>query len=47
MDLELLEKFSTDVCWLFTNNELLIYEIMTLYLVVNLGHFSPLMLKLE
>jgi hypothetical protein len=38
-----IEKLSTDVCWLFTNNEVFIYDIV----VENLGHFSLLMLKLE
>jgi hypothetical protein len=39
-----LEEFSTDVCWLFTNNEVVfIYDTA----VVNLDHFSLLMLKLE
>jgi hypothetical protein len=32
-----------NVCWLFTNNEVFIYDTV----VVNLGNFSLLMLKLE
>jgi hypothetical protein len=38
-----IEKFSTDICWLFTNNEIFIYDSV----VVNLGHFTLLFFKLE
>jgi hypothetical protein len=38
-----IEKFSTDIYWLFTNNEVFIYDT----LVINLAHFWLLMLKLE